>query len=264
MSQGERLLRTILNNPGEDAPRLVYADWLEEQGHQDLAEFIRVQLQLATPLADAKRLVLEEREADLFQSCEEVLLQPLWDYFDPEACTFLPERGLIAEVTLWGEKGAEEFVRHLPELFLLAPVHTVRLHPVGMLMPSLMPWETKGKLEIDHLNRELLAAILAHDDLTRLRELDLGGSHVENRGGESFAVGNYLGNGGAILVAHASTLRSLRALVLSDNAVSEPGVEALAHSPHLEALEHLDLRFNPLGEDGRTRGRKRWGERVLL
>lgn len=41
---GPALLRTILERPDDDAPRLVYADWLEENGQQNRAEFIRLQL----------------------------------------------------------------------------------------------------------------------------------------------------------------------------------------------------------------------------
>lgn len=36
-----RFLDTIIENPDEDAPRLVFADWLEENGEAKRAEFIR-------------------------------------------------------------------------------------------------------------------------------------------------------------------------------------------------------------------------------
>jgi uncharacterized protein (TIGR02996 family) len=39
-------LQTICVHPGDDAPRLVYADWLDECG-DPLGEFIRVQVELA-------------------------------------------------------------------------------------------------------------------------------------------------------------------------------------------------------------------------
>lgn len=40
-------LSTIIAAPVDDAPRLVYADWLEENGQPERAEFIRVQIELA-------------------------------------------------------------------------------------------------------------------------------------------------------------------------------------------------------------------------
>lgn len=37
----EALLRGVLEAPSDDAPRLVYADWLEERGEAERAEYIR-------------------------------------------------------------------------------------------------------------------------------------------------------------------------------------------------------------------------------
>lgn len=34
-----KLLDAILASPEDDAPRLIYADWLDEQGESDRAEF---------------------------------------------------------------------------------------------------------------------------------------------------------------------------------------------------------------------------------
>src|SRR5262249_46319231 len=41
------LLRALLETPEDDALRLVYADWLQENGQAERAEFIRVQCELA-------------------------------------------------------------------------------------------------------------------------------------------------------------------------------------------------------------------------
>jgi len=41
-------MQTILNRPDDEAARLIYADWLDEHGDSDRAEFIRVQVALAT------------------------------------------------------------------------------------------------------------------------------------------------------------------------------------------------------------------------
>ncbi len=43
-TDGELLLRAILDNPAEDTPRLVYADWLDENGQGARAAFIRAQV----------------------------------------------------------------------------------------------------------------------------------------------------------------------------------------------------------------------------
>jgi uncharacterized protein (TIGR02996 family) len=40
-------LEAIIENPNDDAPRLMLADWLDERGQADRAEFIRLQIRLA-------------------------------------------------------------------------------------------------------------------------------------------------------------------------------------------------------------------------
>jgi uncharacterized protein (TIGR02996 family) len=68
------LYRGILANPHADLPRLVYADWLEENGRAERAEFIRVQIELAnaTP-ADDGYCDLVEREIELKAILEDEL-----------------------------------------------------------------------------------------------------------------------------------------------------------------------------------------------
>jgi uncharacterized protein (TIGR02996 family) len=47
MTDGPALLRAVVDNPAENAPRLIYADWLDEHGEADRAEFIRGQIRLS-------------------------------------------------------------------------------------------------------------------------------------------------------------------------------------------------------------------------
>src|SRR5688572_17854310 len=54
-------LRAICENPADDAPRLVFADWLDERGDPDRARFIRVQVALAAARARG------EEPADLIE-----------------------------------------------------------------------------------------------------------------------------------------------------------------------------------------------------
>jgi uncharacterized protein (TIGR02996 family) len=46
MSDRDAFLAAIRAAPDDDAPRLVYADWLEENGDGDLADFIRLQIEI--------------------------------------------------------------------------------------------------------------------------------------------------------------------------------------------------------------------------
>lgn len=48
MTEREALLATIRENPGDDTARLVYADFLQENGESGRAAFIRAQIELST------------------------------------------------------------------------------------------------------------------------------------------------------------------------------------------------------------------------
>lgn len=41
MTEQEQLLAGVIANPDDDAPRLIYADWLEENGELERSEYIR-------------------------------------------------------------------------------------------------------------------------------------------------------------------------------------------------------------------------------
>jgi uncharacterized protein (TIGR02996 family) len=38
-------LRDVIEHPDDDAPRLIFADWLDDNSDSDRAEFIRVQVE---------------------------------------------------------------------------------------------------------------------------------------------------------------------------------------------------------------------------
>src|SRR5262245_37981669 len=66
MPSHEGFLRDISSNPDDDAPRLIYADWLEDNGDLDRAEFIPAQVQLArVPAEPTPPAALVRREAEL-------------------------------------------------------------------------------------------------------------------------------------------------------------------------------------------------------
>src|SRR2546423_208668 len=61
-------LADILASPDDDAPRLVYADWLDENGQPERAEFIRLQCELANMSdGDGRRAALAKRERQLLR-----------------------------------------------------------------------------------------------------------------------------------------------------------------------------------------------------
>lgn len=94
MTDGDALRAAILDNPDDDTPRLVYADWLDEAGQSDYAEFIRVQIELSHCRDESCRpgparcgrcygCIRRERESELWPDRYE---------FSPICCTKDPER----------------------------------------------------------------------------------------------------------------------------------------------------------------------------
>src|SRR5262245_38135191 len=119
----EPFFATILDAPHEDAPRLVYADWLEEHGDQR-AEFIRVQCELA-PLPqshpDADRLADRGTRLLLVHGDEWRWELPEWAR---QGCEF--ERGFVHHVAIWTH-WRPHFGQHLSEC---APVVKITLQNV--------------------------------------------------------------------------------------------------------------------------------------
>jgi uncharacterized protein (TIGR02996 family) len=83
MSQRDAFIRAIIANPDDDATRLVFADWLEEQGEPEFAEFIRVQCELEPIRRDYgndRANELRRREGELWR-CAEKQLAPVRKLF---------------------------------------------------------------------------------------------------------------------------------------------------------------------------------------
>ena len=91
-------LDDIVANIDDDTPRLVYADWLAENGQDERAEFIRVQVERARlPAWDAAQVRLRLREQELLKQHGEEWLAEMpaikgarWEGF---------RRGIVAEVS---------------------------------------------------------------------------------------------------------------------------------------------------------------------
>ncbi len=60
--EADAFLDAIVDNPDDDTPRLVYADWLQEHGQENYAQFIRLQCAAARekPWSDEANRLWEE------------------------------------------------------------------------------------------------------------------------------------------------------------------------------------------------------------
>jgi uncharacterized protein (TIGR02996 family) len=107
MSDGESLYRAILAAPADDAPRLVYADWLEERGNLERAELIRHMVHFPRDRAGYR----PPNPASLY-----------W----PDAPGWVGygvRRGFVAEIGL----STPLFLAHAAELFARHPITRVNL-----------------------------------------------------------------------------------------------------------------------------------------
>ncbi|MBL8800196.1 MAG: TIGR02996 domain-containing protein [Planctomycetia bacterium] len=128
------LLRTIIDQPDDDTPRLIYADWLEEQGEQPRAELIRVQVEAADLFRrryDVQRAIgLRDRGFALLRQHEKHWAREFQPYV--ENWTF--ERGFIEYIAL----PASDFVARGDFLFERAPIRRMYLLGVGDLLPKIV------------------------------------------------------------------------------------------------------------------------------
>src|SRR4051794_38996455 len=68
MSQRDAFRQAILDDPDDDAPRLVYADWLDDHGEHAGAEFTRVRGGRARGVGGAPALRPTDREGELWRA----------------------------------------------------------------------------------------------------------------------------------------------------------------------------------------------------
>jgi uncharacterized protein (TIGR02996 family) len=215
----DAFLRAILEAPDDDAPRLIYADWLDEHDDPARAEFIRIQCARAAqdvrdePMSAGQRRALDMREMDL-------LARHLDDWTRPfrrlgDNCGF--DRGFVARLRVPGERLTAE-----PESILrLAPIQHLTL------IWGITPPATRG---------QMLGRLHSCPDLYRLRSLNLAGGYIGSTGLQALAACDYL--------------TGLTALDLSGNHVGDAGLRALTSAPMLSSLESLDLRNNDIGPSG--------------
>lgn len=98
MSPEKPFLEAIRDAPEDDLPRLVFADWLDENGQPDRAEFIRVQCELAKlTFGHPDYYSLWSRSEEIFREH-----RPNWEVTLPEGIQFGQTftRGLIDSVLL--------------------------------------------------------------------------------------------------------------------------------------------------------------------
>ncbi|HTU17983.1 MAG TPA: TIGR02996 domain-containing protein [Gemmataceae bacterium] len=256
MTPEEAFIQAIRAAPADDASRLIYADWLDEHGHPDRAEFIRIQCRtFRLAEEDQRATALCVRAEELLRSHWEEWVGPLRDIvglwcdrygegwlrqdFSRDALGRFP-RGFIERLSL----DAEDYLRHAHTLRRLTPLGKLLLWGGGRCMARLAQEPSLAGLSAlgftDYYDAPLTArdaAVLASSPyLNGLRMLLLGW--------------NSLGDAGVEALVRAPWLAGLRFLDLSENGLSDRGAIALAESPYLGSLQALLLHKNAFSSTG--------------
>jgi uncharacterized protein (TIGR02996 family) len=233
----EPFLQRIRAFPDDDVPRLIFADWLDEQGDERSvarASFIRVQIALARlPEDDPRRSSLLISERALLDAHRGEWEAP----FRGLAHSPVFRRGFVEEVKI----AARQYLRQAHELFAAGPVRHLHLIDVGSSLPTVLQSSYLSRLAAltifaSHLGEPLARAVARCPHLSGLRALHLGR--------------NRLADDAADHLAGSVTFANLEELDLSENELGETGARALAASPYLGKLRRLELRSNQLGPAG--------------
>jgi uncharacterized protein (TIGR02996 family) len=263
-------LQAIREAPEDDAPRLVFADWLEEHGageaDRDRAEFIRVQCELArlhygSPESTARGPALQRREAELSARHQTAWTAEL--NLPPNRatrCRF--RRGMVARLSC----SVRYFVDHADALLDAAPLEAVWLRrayfgnvtePASCRAFARLPG-------VEFLTGETPAPVIAQFfeavPVSRLRSVDLTTLVVYSHSPAWHTRNVDL----AEALARCPGLAGLRRLRLRHSGVGDEGARALARSPHLAGLELLGLEGNALSPDAEAELRQRFGRHLCL
>jgi uncharacterized protein (TIGR02996 family) len=222
----QEFLQHITANPDDDAPRLVFSDWLEEHGDDERAEFIRVQVQRASlPTWDAAQVGLRIREQELLTRHGETWLKEMpeipgvrWEGF---------RRGIVAVVSF---VNFEAMRTSAHACRAIAPIEAVRVSwprrrestenvpPIAELRElTLTGGRPMGSREVSRLANS--------PQLATLRVLKASGLDAQELG----------------RLAASPHLKNLRTLCLTSNGVGTAGVLSLTKAANLTKLETLDL-----------------------
>lgn len=235
----EAFLSDIVDHPNDDTPRLVYADWLDDQDNNLRAELIRAQCRLALLAPGDEHRKLSRRVSELLLNEGEwiVALPQLegvrWEDFS---------RGFVEGVFV---DSVETFLKHAEAMFKATPVRRLRIgsvSPNSMEMLSTSPWlDRLSELNISNLGTQ-------GPGLSGMRSLAR-----SPRVGQLTALllhYNALGEAAVCRLVESPHFLQLRELYLSGNDLQDRAAHALSRATGMPRLTDLDLRDNNIGDDG--------------
>lgn len=174
MTPDEAFRRDIVAHPDDDTPRLIYADWLDDQGGEEnaaRAEFIRAQCRLEQiEEFEPERLELEDRAEELLRRHGQ-----RWRNECPVALSSetMFRRGFIEDVCL----SVTEWQKHAPALFASLPLRGVHLTAHGAEQGKVRVQHIDGlrrlHLDTDSQGADGLSEALGSTDVSRLEAVTI-------------------------------------------------------------------------------------------
>jgi uncharacterized protein (TIGR02996 family) len=227
-SDGESLFRAICEQPWENTPRLVYADWLEENGDPERAAFIRFECDFPMPGASHPRFREWLERSNRFDSLAEKWGSELPRLKGVKWHTYT-ERGFPYWVVF---RSSKAFLDHADAVFVAAPVDF---------------------LDVCQLTNNTITHVLTSPYLPRLKHLILRGNYesegvrkIASRGTlprlESLCIwGGGCTNAAAEVLASADRFPVLHTLSFSNHSLDDRGVLAIAEANSLRSVKRLVL-----------------------
>ena len=264
MTDASDFLAAIIDRPDDDLPCLVFADYLDEAGEGERAEFIRVQCELARlPVGHPDQSLLALREMELRTAHKRQ-----WKIPGLRATRQEFRRGFVEQIEITAEQ-----LLAAKDIFERTPVRDLRIAnaddfiDVLVHLPGLARIESLN-LRANHLGGgDRLYRLFAEGRFDRLRWLNLQNNRLWPESFEPFTrlpvaaqltglhvSGNPLADEGtAILAAGFPNLTELvfrgDAQPYSDSMHAD-GAEALARSRTLTKLRVLNLARHYIGDSG--------------
>jgi uncharacterized protein (TIGR02996 family) len=265
MNHHDAFVEAILEAPDDDAERLIYADWLTEQG-DPRGDFIRVQIHLARHPDDPQRFAWVKEEKRLLKQYGPDWLGPLGAHI----ADWQFQRGFLAGVTI----DTDFFLRSVRELFAAHPlIQHARFLKADSAMPALAQCRYLQRLtSIDLSDQDLgshapewswLASFFDSPHLGSVTRLALRSCGVQSLHLYQLATGrslshlrvldlhsNDIGDDGMLDLSVYAGFEDLNELVLSLTDITAYGADQLTSSTRLTRLTRLDLSDTEIGDDG--------------
>ena len=246
------LMKAIYAAPDDDMPRLVYADWLDEQGNaeqQAHADFIRLQCER---YHNEPRSGISPREQHLLEAWERIWRNRLPEGLR-EGIGF--RRGFIYKLRC----NVGDLVQVWSDGLILPPITSlhvvidnVSIAWMNLQKPEMMLPLAKLRLtcDITSVGSEALDVLQILGPHPWLRSLAIEDAQFGLRGTMTLAV--------------TEAFPHLKRLNLSDCGLSDHDAEGLLRGDWLVQLEHLNLERNPLSSDMGQRLQLHFGDALTL